>query len=100
MKNALIAVAAVIAATINVGVAVGPAHAADRAAEQAVCETMPQDIRAAAAAEANAKDANRALRKLDIGVRLCEAGNERAAAKQFARALKALDLTRAELAQR
>ncbi|MBB5279556.1 hypothetical protein [Pacificimonas flava] len=95
MKNALIAIAALLATGLNVGVAVGPAHAA----EPSVCETMPQDIRAAAA-NADANDANRALRKVDIGVRLCDAGNERAASKQFDRALKVLDLTPTELAQR
>lgn len=95
MRRLILATAATVFATLNVGMAVGPAHAAD----EAVCITMPADLRAAAA-EAEQNDAERALRKIDLGERLCEAGNERAAKKQFARALRYLDLTETELAQR
>lgn len=95
MRRLIIATAAVTFALLNVGMAVGPAHAG----ENNVCVTMPADLRAAAA-DAAEEDAQRALRKVDLGERLCEAGNERAAKKQFARALRYLDLTETELAQR
>ncbi|MBZ6378607.1 hypothetical protein B5C34_12030 [Pacificimonas flava] len=95
MRRTLIAIAAIAVATLNVGLAVGPAHAE----EADVCATMPADLRAAAAA-ADETDARRALRKIDVGVALCEAGNERAAKKQFSRAMRYLDVTETELAQK
>ncbi|MEE4350825.1 MAG: hypothetical protein V2J26_11395 [Pacificimonas sp.] len=94
MRHTLLAIAAVSVAALNVGLAVGPAHAETLEA----CDYMPEDIRNAALT-ADAGDARKALRKVNIGIALCEAGNERAAEKQFARALRHLDMTETELAQ-
>ena len=94
MRRTITALFALAFATMNIGLAVGPAFAADQS-----CQTIAADIRAAAAT-ADEKSARRAFRKADIGERLCQAGNERAADKQFTRALKALGLTEKELAQR
>ncbi|MBV7256565.1 hypothetical protein KCG44_07175 [Pacificimonas sp. WHA3] len=96
--NRFIAITAALAvASLNVGMAVGPAHAKMSAEEQ--CEVMPANIRAAVQG-AEASKARRALSKASIGAALCEAGNEREARKKFAQALKALGMTETELAQR
>lgn len=60
------------------------------------CSTTPAQIRnAATAADANA--AKRALGYVSIGEKLCEAGNERAANKKFAAAMKVLNVDSASL---
>ena len=86
-------VAAVAASLLSVAAAVGPAMAAEP-----VCTQLPQDLRAAVSQSEDAKAANVALRKIETGEALCDAGNERAAKKQFARAIKTLGLEETELA--
>ena len=70
--------------------AAGPAMAAD-----ARCEAYPAQLREAAAT-ADASSARTALRHVSIGEKLCEAGNERAATKKFAAAMKTLGLDEAQ----
>ncbi|MGB3721970.1 MAG: hypothetical protein WA979_04025 [Pacificimonas sp.] len=86
--------AVVILTSLLAGTAFSPVQAAETA-----CDTMPADIRAAAQ-RADTADARRALRKAEIGAALCEAGNERAARKKFAQALKSLGVSKEEFAQR
>lgn len=87
---------AAILAVLNVGLAVGPALAAENACES----TLPAEIRAAVATVTDERDQRRALRNLSIGEKLCDAGNERAAGKKFAEALRVLGVSETELAQR
>jgi hypothetical protein len=60
------------------------------------CATAPAQLRTAAAA-ADASTAKRALRYVSTGEALCEAGNDRAAEKKFAAAMKALNVDSASL---
>jgi hypothetical protein len=64
--------------------AAGPAAASDDA-----CAVQPSELRAAASTVDN-DAARQALRNVVIGEKLCEAGNERAAAKKFAAAGRVL----------
>ena len=95
MIRTIFIAAAALAASLTVGlVSAPPAYAADE-----LCETMPAEIRAAVQG-ADDRSARRALAKADIGAALCEAGNERAAKKKFAEAVKALDLDPKQFAMR
>jgi hypothetical protein len=60
------------------------------------CATTPAQLRTAAAS-ADASVAKRALGYISIGEKLCEAGNERAANKKFAAAMKTLNVDAASL---
>ena len=60
------------------------------------CNTTPAQIRNAATT-ADANTAKRALGYVTIGEKLCEAGNERAANKKFAAAMKVLNVDSASL---
>ena len=86
-------VAATAATFLTFIAAVGPAMAAEP-----VCTQLPQDLRVAVSQSEDAKAANAALRKIETGEALCDAGNERAAKKQFSRAIKTLGLDETELA--
>ncbi len=94
MARILSIAAAVFVTSMTLGATFSPVHAAETQ-----CETMPADIRAAAQS-ANVDDARRALSKAEIGEALCEAGNERAARKKFAQAIKSLGISKEEFAQR
>ena len=69
--------------------------AAPAVAEE-TCATTPAQIRSVAAT-AEAGVAKRALGYVSIGEKLCEAGNERAANKKFAAAMKTLNVDAASL---
>lgn len=60
------------------------------------CSTTPAQIRNVAAT-ADAAAAKRALGYVSTGEKLCEAGNERAANKKFAAAMKVLNVDSASL---
>ena len=60
------------------------------------CATTPAQLRTVAAS-ADASVAKRALGYISIGEKLCEAGNERAANKKFAAAMKTLNVDAASL---
>ena len=95
MSRPLIFLVSLVAAVANVGLAIGPAYAA----EPEACIAAPGDLRAALV-RADDRAARKALRKIDIGERLCEAGNEREAGKKFAEAGKILGVEKTELADR
>ena len=60
------------------------------------CTTTPGQIRTVAST-AEAAAAKRAIGYVSIGEKLCEAGNERAANKKFAAAMKVLNVDAASL---
>jgi hypothetical protein len=70
--------------------------AAPAAAQGETCATTPAQIRTVAAT-ADAETAKRALRYVSVGEKLCDAGNQRAAGKKFAAAMKALNVESASL---
>ncbi len=95
MRPTLFALPLVLAAS---AVALHPTPASAKAGER--CATMPAQIRAAAA-KAEPGAASAALRHLGVGEQLCQAGNERAAAKKFRAASQELGIGEPDkLAQR
>ena len=87
-------IAAPVAFLVSTGclfAAAGPAMAAS----DERCTTLPGQVRQAAAT-ADGSAARQALRYVSIGEKLCEAGNERAATKKFAAAMKTLGLDEAQ----
>ena len=91
MRRLFVAAPAAIALTAGLFlVTATPALAA------ATCATAPAQLRTAAAT-ADASTAKRALRYVSTGEALCQAGNERAAEKKFAAAMKALNVDDAAL---
>lgn len=60
------------------------------------CATTPAQLRTVAAT-VDASTAKRALRYVATGEALCDAGNDRAAEKKFAAAMKALNVDSASL---
>lgn len=92
MRRLFVAAPAAIALTAGLFlVTAAPAFANE------TCATTPAQLRTAAAATADASAAKRALRYVSTGEALCEAGNERAAEKKFAAAMKALNVDSASL---
>jgi hypothetical protein len=92
MRRLLIAAPAAIALTAGIFlVAATPALAGD-----AECAAAPAQLRTAAAT-AEASVARRALGYINVGQKLCEEGNERAAGKKFAAAAKTLGVDTASL---
>ena len=90
MNRSLLTVPLALAISMGFLVAVaGPAQA-----REANCGDTSAIRAAAAAAEPGA--AKTALRQLDIGVKLCEAGNERAASRKFATAARLLGVENAQ----
>ena len=78
--------AAVLVSAGLIFVTAAPASAAE------TCVTVPAQVRQAVAST-DAGTARRALGHVRTGEKLCEAGNERAANKKFAAAIRALGLT-------
>ena len=92
MRRLFVAAPAAIALTAGLFlVTATPAFAADEA-----CAATPAQLRTIAAT-ADAAAAKRALGYVSIGEKLCEAGNERAAGKKFAAAMKTLNVDAAAL---
>lgn len=83
---------AIVVSSVFMFAAAGPASAsASASAGDQTCTARYGEIRAAALT-AEAAVARQAFRQLDIGVKLCEAGNARAAGKKFAAAARTLGI--------
>lgn len=92
MPRFFVAAPAALALTAGLFLATAtPALAAD-----AECAATPTQLRTVAAT-AEASVAKKALGYVNIGQKLCEEGNERAAGKKFAAAAKALNVDVASL---
>ena len=87
-----------VAAPAALGLAAGLflATATPTLAAGVACATTPAQLRTAAVT-AEASVAKKALGYVSIGEKLCEAGNDRAANKKFAAAMKALNVDAASL---
>lgn len=86
MRRTLFALFASVGMTaLTLAASVSPAAAQN----EEVCVNLPSQVRTAAAT-AEPKLAKRALSYAATGEKLCEAGNDRAAAKKFRVALKTL----------
>lgn len=83
--------AALLVSTGFLFAAAGPAMAAP----DERCAVLPAQLRDAAG-NAETRTARKALGYISIGEKLCEAGNERAAAKKFTAAMKTLGVEQAE----
>ena len=84
---------------ISIALLLSAAQAAPAFAADDRCTSMPETIRAAAAT-ADPETAKRALRRVSLGEKLCEARNKRDAAAQFKAAARdlGLDLAQAKAA--
>lgn len=76
--------AALLVSTVTLFATAAPAAAADK------CAAAPAQVRELAAAATDAGAAKKAIRYASVGEKICEAGNDRAAAKKFAAAFAAL----------
>lgn len=86
MSSAFALVGAVALAFTGLMVSASPAYAQGASTDYRCAGLVDQARTAAAGTDANKQ--NTANRHISTGLRLCEAGNERAAAKQFRAALK------------
>jgi hypothetical protein len=86
MSSAVALVGAVALAFTGLMVSASPAYAQGASTDYR-CAGLTEQARTAAAGT-DAKKQSAANRHIATGVKLCEAGNERAAAKQFRAALK------------
>jgi hypothetical protein len=68
-------------------------------ADEAFCTAMPAKIRTVAASATDATAAKAAVRDAATGVKLCDAGNDRAARKKFEVAFKRLGVAEADYAE-
>lgn len=85
---------ALIASALFVSASIAPANAGD----DAVCSATPAQLRTAAETAAP-EAAGKALKTIKVGEALCEAGNERAAAKKFKLAQTQLGVQQASAEQ-
>lgn len=90
MSSAFALVAATMLSFAGLMASTSPAQAQIRSTDYRCTQLVDQARTAAASADA--KKQSDAKRLVVTGVKLCEAGNERAAAKQFRAALKLADV--------